>query len=240
MPPGIARPSSLLNAERQELMNAIQEAESLSALRAEIDSGVLEALRAEGYVRDDNGIEVADNDVLASRLREIVLRTRASTKAERQQKAVPRGTLAALAFPSVTSPSSSTWDPDDEVAEQVWKHLKGLVSRLTQTGRRGKVQQLLADDGLVLCPTKVGDDKVDAVYVTSDSTLILADFAVPRTSKLQNISEEVAQDFNLVIDRIPGMRKQMNSKLESGMKAAQIAARAKLALTAGSDDEDEI
>ena len=27
----------------------------------------------------------------------------------------------------------------------------------------------------------------------------------------------------------------MNSKLESGMKAAQIAARAKLALTAGSD-----
>jgi flagellar biosynthesis chaperone FliJ len=63
---------------------------------------------------------------------------------------------------------------------------------------------------------------------------------VPRTSKLQNVSEEVAQDFNLVIDRIPEMRKKMNTKLESGMKAAQIAARAKLALTAGDDDEDDI
>ena len=222
------------------MMNAIHEAESLNAFRADVDAGVLEALRADNYVRDDNGIEVADNNALASRLREIVLRTRASTKVERQQKAVPRGTLAALAFPSAPSPSSSTWDPDDEVAEQVWKHLKGLVSRLTQTGRRGKVQQLLAEDGLVLCPTKVGDDKVEAVYVTNDSTLILADFAVPRTSKLQNVSEEVAQDFNLVIDRIPEMRKKMNTKLESGMKAAQIAARAKLALTAGDDDEDDI
>ena len=45
----------------------------------------------------------------------------------------------------------------------------------------------------------------------------------------------MAQDFNIVSDRIPAMRKQMNSKLESGMKAAQIAARAKLALTAGND-----
>jgi hypothetical protein len=106
---------------------------------------------------------------------------------------------------------------------------------LTQTGRRGKVQKLLAEDGLVLCPAKVGDDKVDAVYVTDDPTLIMADFAVPRTSKLQNIGEELAQDFNLVSDRIPAMRKQMNAKLESGMKAAQIAARAKLALTAGND-----
>ena len=30
--------------------------------------------------------------------------------------------------------------------------------------------------------------KVDAVYVTDDSTLIMTDFAVPRTSKLQGIS----------------------------------------------------
>lgn len=219
-------------------MNALQEAMGLTAFKAQVDAGVLEAMKAEGYVRDDEGIEVADNDALALKLRELVRAAEARTKAERQQKAVPRGTLAALAFPSTPSPSSPMWEPDDELAEQVWKHLKGLVSRLTQTGRRGKVQQMLTDDGLVLCPAKVGDDKVDAVYVTNDPTLILADFAVPRTSKLQNVSEEVAQDFNLVIDRIPGMRKQMNTKLESGMKAAQIAARAKLALTAG-DDEDE-
>lgn len=220
-------------------MSALQEATSLTAFNAQVDADVLEAMRAEGYVRDDGGTEVVDNDALASKLRQLVRASEARTKAERQQKAVPRGTLAALAFPSTPSPSSPMWDPDDEFAEQVWKRLKGTVSRLTQTGRRGKVQQLLNDDGLVLCPAKVGDDKVDAVYVTNDPTLILADFAVPRTSKLQNVSEEVAQDFNLVIDRIPGMRKQMNTKLESGMKAAQIAARAKLALAAGGDDEDE-
>lgn len=221
-------------------MSAIHEALGLTAFNDQIDAGVLEAMRAEGYTRDDDGQEGVDNDALASKLRELVRASEARTKAERQQKAVPRGTLAALAFPSTPSPSSPMWDADDELAEQVWKRLRGVVSRLTQTGRRGKVQQMLSDDGLVLCPTKVGDDKVDAVYVTNDPTLILADFAVPRTSKVQNVSEEVAQDFNLVIDRIPGMRKQLNTKLESGMKAAQIAARAKLALTAGDEDEEEI
>lgn len=220
-------------------MSALREAIGLAAFNAQVEAGVREAMKAEGYVRDDGGIEVVDNDALASKLRELVRDTEAHTKAERQQKAVPRGTLAALAFPSTPSPSSPMWDPDDEVADHVWKRVKGLVARFTQTGRRGKVQQLLKSDGLVLCPTKVGDDNADAVYVTSNPKLILADFAVPRTSKLQNVSEEVAQDFNLVTDRIPGMRKQMNTKLESGMKAAQIAARAKLALTSGDEDEDE-
>jgi hypothetical protein len=235
MPSGITRPPSLLS-QKEIIMNAIQEAQSLAAFRAQVDAGVLEALKADGYVREDEGVEVADNDALALRLRDIVRDTKSSTTTERQQKAVPRGTLAALAFPSTPSPSSPLWNPDDEVASQVWKNLKGLVSRLTQTGRRGKVQQLFAEDGLILCPAKVGDNKDDAVYVTNEPKLILADFAVPRTSKLQNVSEEVAQDFNLVTNRIPGMGKQMKTKLESGMKAAQLAARAKLAITAGDDD----
>jgi len=217
-------------------MNATtHEALSLDALRLQVDEGVMEALRADDYVKVDGDKEGPDYDALSRKLRDLVRLTRSSTKVERQQKAVPKATLAAQAFPSTPSPGSPLWDSDDEVAAGVWKALKGAVSRLTQTGRRGKVQQLLTEDGLVLCPAKVGDDKVDAVYVTDDPTLIMADFAVPRTSKLQNIGEEVAQDFNLVSDRIPAMRKQMNAKLESGMKAAQIAARAKLALTAGND-----
>jgi|GEM_PF-7017828 len=217
-------------------MNAMtHEALSLDALRLQIDEGVMEALRADDYVKVDGDKEDPDYDALSRKLRDLVRSTRSNTKVERQQRAVPKATLAAQAFPSTPSPGSALWEADDEVAAGVWKALKGTVSRLTQTGRRGKVQKLLAEDGLVLCPAKVGDDKVDAVYVTDDPTLIMADFAVPRTSKLQNIGEELAQDFNLVSDRIPAMRKQMNAKLESGMKAAQIAARAKLALTAGND-----
>jgi hypothetical protein len=217
-------------------MNAMtHEALSLDALRLQVDEGVMEALRADDYVKVDGDKEDPDYDALSRKLRDLVRSTRSNTKVERQQRAVPKATLAAQAFPSTPSPGSPLWETDDEVAAGVWKALKGTVSRLTQTGRRGKVQKLLAEDGLVLCPAKVGDDKVDAVYVTDDPTLIMADFAVPRTSKLQNIGEELAQDFNLVSDRIPAMRKQMNAKLESGMKAAQIAARAKLALTAGND-----
>ncbi len=250
MSPGITRPPSLLT-QKEVMMNAtvqeasrfqqrtVQEAPSPEAFKAEVDELVLEAHRAEGYVRDDGDDVVYDNDALASKIRVLVLDSTASTKQERQQKAVRRGTLTALAYPSVSSPGSPNWDPDDKYSEHVFKALRGCVTRLIASGRRGKVQQLLAEDGLVLCQTKVGDDKVEAVYVTNNPSLILSDFAVPRTSKLQNVSEEMAQDFNLVIDRIPEMRKQMNAKLESGMKAAQVAARAKLALTAGEDEDEE-
>jgi hypothetical protein len=220
-------------------MNAIRELLSPTASRALIDAGVLEAMKADGYVRETNGVEGGDTDALASKLRDIVRSTEALDTTERQQKAVPKGVLTATAFPSTPSPSSPLWDPDDEVAGLVWTALRGIVSRLVQTGRRGKVQQLLVADGLVLCPTKVGDDKVEAVYVTREPKLIMLDFAVPRTSKIQNLSEEVAQDFNLVSDRIPAMRKQLKTKMESGMKDATNAARTKLALSAGVDEDEE-
>jgi hypothetical protein len=48
-------------------MSALQEAIGLTAFNAQVDSGVLEAMKTEGFVRDDGDTEVADNDALIDR-----------------------------------------------------------------------------------------------------------------------------------------------------------------------------
>ena len=68
----------------------------------------------------------------------------------------------------------------------------------------------------VLCPVKVGDDKIDAVYVTDDPNADHDRLRGAAHLELNNIGEEVAKDFNLVSYRIPVMRKQRTRSWSPG------------------------
>jgi hypothetical protein len=198
-----------------------------------VEDGVLEALEADGYTKVEDGQQVYDRAALAKAVFAQVIKTRADNKDERQAKAVTKGQIAKIVFASTPEP-----DPNDEVAVLVRKKLVGHVGSLIQSGRRGAIQKMVAarKEGLVMCATTVGDDEVPAVYVTADADLIDVDWATPRTSRLRSVAEETAKEFNFVIEQKPEMAKRLNTKMDKGLKQAQVAAKAVLALTAGDAD----
>lgn len=198
-----------------------------------VEEGVLEALEADGYTKVEEGEHVYDRAALAKAVLAQVMKTRSDTKEERQARAVTKGQIAKIVFASTPEP-----DPNDEVEILVRRKLVGLVGSLIQTGRRGAIQKMVAarGEGLVMCATTVGDDEVAAVYVTADADLIDVDWATPRTSRLRNAAEETAKEFNFVIEHKPELAKRLNTKMDKGLKQAQVAAKAVLALTAGETD----
>jgi hypothetical protein len=110
--------------------------------------------------------------------------------------------------------------------------------------RRGAraVQRLLAADPqtskLIACSTKIGAKPRKAIYVSADKDSILLGLAMPRTTRLTTLSSEIADDFRYAIERNDALRKALNERMEIGLKAARDTARAKLALTSGSETDE--
>lgn len=151
-------------------------------------------------------------------------------------------------FPEVTNPTSPDW-PDDEndsdeaeITRHVWTRVVGAVSKAAQTGRKGSVQRLLAADPqtskLIVCSTKIGAKPRKAIYVSADKDSIMLGLAMPRTTRLTTLSSEIADDFRYAIERNDALRKVLNERMETGLKAARDTARAKLALTSGSENDE--
>lgn len=212
-----------------------------ASLRADIEAGILDAYRAEGFVLQKDGTDKPSKERLAEAVLERMLQTVSRNKKEREARAIGKADLAALMFPSTPNPSSAEWDAYDEVMTAVWSRILTEVSKMVATGRRGKIQRVLASnvdtEELLVCTTTVGPAEVKSVYLTDNEALILADWAVPRTSRLNNMGADIADDFAFAIQIKPGLRKSLMAKMEDGLKATTNSARAKLALTSGSEDE---
>jgi hypothetical protein len=54
-----------------------------------------------------------------------------------------------------------------------------------------------------------------------------------------NVAEETAKEFNFVIEHKPEMAKRLNTKMDKGLEQAKVAAKAVLAITAGSTEADK-
>lgn len=219
-----------------------------SSLNADKAQALVEAYQAEGLILVKDGEERVSSARLAERVRDVMLnKALVRTKNEVQTNAIEPTDLAAILFAGVTNPTSPDWpdaddDTDDaEITKHVWKSVLGAVSKAVQTGRKGSVQRLLAGDptskGLIVCSTKIGTNPKKAVYVSDDKEAILLGLAMPRTTRLSTLSAEIADDFKFAIEVNASLKRALNEKMETGLKAARDTARAKLALTSGSEDE---
>jgi hypothetical protein len=219
-----------------------------ASLNADKASALFEAYQAEELILVRDGEEKFSSARLAERVRDLMLKKAlVRTKNEVQTNAIEPADLAALVFSSVTNPTSPDWpeaedDSDDaEITRHVWKGVLGAVSKAAQTGRKGSVQRLLASDpdsnGLIVCSTKIGTNPKKAVYLSADKEAIVLGLAMPRTTRLSTLSAEIADDFKFAIDVNPALKRVLNEKMETGLKAARDTARAKLALTSGEEDE---
>jgi len=219
-----------------------------ASLNADKASALIEAFQAEELILVKDGEERFSSARLAERVRDVMLKKAlVRNKNEVQTNAIEPADLAALVFQSVTNPTSPDWpetddDSDDaEITRHVWKGVLGAVSKAAQTGRKGSVQRLLAGDpdtpGLIVCSTKIGTNPKKAVYLSADKEAIVLGLAMPRTTRLNTLTAEIADDFKFAIDVNPALKRVLTEKMETGLKAARDTARAKLALTSGEEDE---
>jgi hypothetical protein len=220
-----------------------------ASLVAEQMEALVEAYRDEGFTSPKDGEEKLSNQKLTERVLDVMLdKAIVRQKSEVQSNAIEPGDLATFVFPSVTNPTSPDWPDDDDDADQaeitkyVWNRVLGAVSKAVQTGRKGSVQRALAATAetsqLIVCSTKIGTKPKKAVFLSDDKDLILLGLAMQRTTKLSTLSANIADDFSYAIELNPKLRKSLNDKMETGLKAARDTARAKLALTSG-DQPDE-
>lgn len=220
-----------------------------ASLVAEQAEALVEAYREEGFTSLKDGEEKLSNQKLTERVRDVLLeKAVVRRKSEVQSHAIEPGDLTAFVFPAVTNPTSPDWPDDDddsdqaEITKYVWNRVFSAVSKAVQTGRKGSVQRALAADSktsqLIVCSTKIGTKPKKAVFLSDDKDMILLGLAMQRTTKLSTLSANIADDFSYAIELNPKLRKSLNDKLETGLKAASDTARAKLALTSG-DEPDE-
>jgi hypothetical protein len=219
-----------------------------ASFTADKAAALLEACQAEGLTHEKDGVEKLSSALLAERIRDAMLQKAVvRNKTEVQTTAIEPTDLAVLVFPGVANPASPDWpDADDdsdeaEITRHVWKSILGAVSKAAQTGRKGSVQRLLAADPqtskVIVCSTKIGTNPKKAVYLSADKDSIMLGLAMPRTTRLNTLSAEMADDFKYAIDLNSSLKKPLNDRLETGFKAARDTARAKLALTSGEEDE---
>ncbi|MDQ3741970.1 MAG: hypothetical protein M3389_13610 [Actinomycetota bacterium] len=224
---------------------AVSATNRAASLRDDLNNAVLDAYRNEGLTFEKDGEEKPSTAKLAEHVRDQMLKAIARNKTEREAKAIELADLAALVFASTPNPSSPDWPEDDSdeayITEAVWKRVKADVSKAVQTGRKGAVQKLLSANAetsaLFVCTTTVGPGSTKAVFLSDDKDMILAGVAMPRTSRLNNLGADVADDFAFMIGMNPKLKKHLVEKMEAGLKAATSTARAKLQLTSGSEDQ---
>jgi hypothetical protein len=220
-----------------------------ASLTADKASALFEAYQAEGFILVKDGEERVSSAQLAERVRDLMLQKAVVRSArEVQTNAIEPADLTALVFPGITNPTSPDWphdsdDSDDaELTRHVWKGVLGAVSKAAQTGRKGGVQRLLAADpdtrGMIVCSTKIGTNPKKAVYLSANKDAIVLGLAMPRTTKLNTLSAEIADDFKWAIDVNPSLKRALTEKMDDGLKAARDTARAKLALTSGAEADD--
>jgi hypothetical protein len=205
-------------------------------LERRITEAELDALDADGYTTLVAGERQYDREALAKAVLKIVLSAELDREEEIGTKAVTKGTLMKLLFPSLAEPDPSELDDVEfEVATSARRRIVAKVSHLLQTGRRGLVQKKVAAQkrGLVMMTTPVGDDEIPAWYVTGDLELLNQHWATPRTDRVNSAAAEAAREFNFVIEHKPEARKLLNTKMDRGIKQAGTTAKAVLAITAG-------
>ena len=184
-------------------------------LFSQFEDDVVNALddvyREEGYVDDDG--EPSDSAMKRAAFDIVMKRCVVKSKAERSRKALTRGELYKLVFPSGPQDDADL----DPVQSRVLDKLLTTVWGLTQTTRSGYVQRQfeVEDSTLVLCKCKVlrNADPLQAVYATDNETLIMEDAVDKEIKSLVRRASALRKDLNMIIDRHPRLHQAVATQL---------------------------
>ncbi|HKG03674.1 MAG TPA: hypothetical protein VKB03_10855 [Conexibacter sp.] len=104
------------------------------------------------------------------------------------------------------------------VEKAVYAKCQSVVWNATQTGKRGRVQKVLQADKLVLVRGKAFREPNpihDGIYVSTHEEIIMREFWGPRLDKVRKLAAALADDYDMVKDRVPGLEDPMRDALEA-------------------------
>jgi len=190
---------------------AVNYRDVLARFEEEVGAELDAAFRREGYV-DERG-DISDTLMKEAAFKVVVTRCVVRSKAERSRRALTRGELYKLVFPS---------GPDDDadldpVQEAVLRKLLTAVWGLTQTARSGYLQRQfdIARKTLVLCRCNVyrNADPMSAVYATDNESLIMEDAVDKEVRSLLRRASTLRKDLSMILKRHPRLEGAVATRL---------------------------
>ena len=167
---------------------------------AEVVSATTDVLAEDGYTHEDGQRNL---NALRDAIHAAVSAARVTAKKERSKKALLRSRLMEVVLPGL--PKSDAWPDADNplLAEAVYKECSRIVWE--QTTPTGPIQRRVgeADNGDFLCRCKITDDKLDALYVSSDLGCVEQDLFIPADRRMISAAKTRSVLGVLLVERQP-------------------------------------
>jgi hypothetical protein len=216
--------------------------------KAMIDKRMHDAFEQAGMVKEDGS---NDYQKLRERILDIASEEKVLGKRERPSKATLRTVLMEKLFPDLPDAEDTDDAREALIRADVYKQLDAKVWAETKSGADGPVQRLVGlnmGNGYVLCRTKVGKSKLDAIYITDNIECIRLDFTRPDNVSFEKKAALVTANREMLIIRQPHNAKKYiaeyasttKTAIETGMSQLKLAAESVSHTdddNAGEDDE---
>jgi hypothetical protein len=184
----------------------------LAQFEADVQAEIDNVYRADGHV-DEHG-QPSDEALRRATFKRISEQCVANSKSERSRKALTKGELYVLTFPSAPTDEEAN---KDRVKERVMTKLASNVWGLTQSTRSGYVQRQFEaeEQTLVLCRCRVlrNGERRQAVYVTNSEALIKEDAVDPEIKVVTKRAAALRKDLQMILNRHPDLRDAITAEL---------------------------
>lgn len=200
--------------------------------------------QAENAAYEQAGFKAPDGATDNTKLREAIFAVlkpaKALNKKERAEKAITRGSLMAQVFPEVVGPEH--WG--SALEQEVYTRLDRRVWMETQPNANRVLQRMVGvsfGNGYVLCRTRIGQDRVEAAYITDDYTLIEQDFVKVDNERVERALKQAVTNREMLVMRQPHNAKKYVTRYKQFVQG-QLSAnqnQLQLALAASTATEDE-
>lgn len=210
--------------------------------QAEIDREIHRVFAESDHIKPDGSPSWAKARM---KLASEVCEAKVTDRRERGVNAVQRGVLVTRVWPAIVPPDDHAGHEFPKLVEAVWKQFWSDIWTELRTGHNQPIQKLvnvMEGGGWVMCRTKVGPDKVGAVYITENRDLIRDDMTRPANQEAARRAVRDARNREMLMVRQPHNAAAYMAEYVKAMETALETGKEMLELTMGTlhtDAEEE-